>query len=52
MKSVEQVLRRNGCATLKCSLSTSCDLLLKQLIRLQVSFQCLLAVLSDDFITL
>jgi hypothetical protein len=26
--------------------------LLKQLIRLQVSFQCLLAVLSDDFITL
>jgi len=26
--------------------------LLKQLIRLQESFKCLLAVLSDDFITL
>jgi len=52
MKSFEQVLRRDACATLKRSLSMSCDLLLKQLIRLQVSFRCLLAVLSDDFITL
>lgn len=52
MKSVERVLQRDACATLKCSLSMSCDLLLKQLIRVQVSFKCLLAVLSDDFITL
>ena len=52
MKSVKQDLRRAACATLKCSLSMSCGLLLKQLIQLQVSFKCLLAVLSDDFITL
>ena len=52
MKSVKQDLRRAACATLKCSLSMSCGLLLKQLIRLQESFKCLLAVLSDDFITL
>ena len=52
MKSLKRVLQRNACATLKCSLSMSCDLLLKQLIQLQVSFKCLLAVLSDDFITL
>jgi hypothetical protein len=52
MKCFEQVLRRAAYATLKCSLSMSCGLLLKQLIRLQESFKCLLAVLSDDFITL
>jgi hypothetical protein len=32
MKNVEQVLRRDACVRLKRSLSTSCDLLLKQLI--------------------
>jgi len=52
MKCFKQVLRRAAYATLKCSLSMSCGLLLKQLIRLQESFKCLLAVLSDDFITL
>ena len=52
MKSVEQVLRRAACIRLKRSLSTSCGLLLKQLIRVEVSFKCLLPGLSDDFITL
>jgi len=42
MKSVKRVLHRSACATLKLYLSMSCELLLKQLIRLQVSFKCLL----------
>ena len=52
MKSLGSVERRTAWSTLKCSLSMSCDLLLKQLIRLPVSFECLLPVLFDDFITL
>jgi len=52
MKRFERVLQRDPCVALKCSLSMSCDMLLKQLIRLQVSFKCLSLVLSDDFITL
>jgi len=52
MKRFERVLQRDACATLKCSLSMSCGLLLKQLIRLQISFKCLLPMLSDDFTTL
>ncbi len=52
MKSIEQVLGRIACNTLKCSPSMSCDLLLKQLSWLQVRFKCLLAVLSDDFVML
>ena len=52
IKSVEQVSRRAVCVRLKRSLSTSCDLLLKQLIRVKVAFKGLLPGLSDDFITL
>jgi hypothetical protein len=52
MKSVEQVLQSAACVRLKRSLSTSCGLLLKQLIPMKVSFECLLSVLFDDFITL
>jgi len=52
MKTVEQVSRRAACVSLKRSLSTSCGLLLKQLIRVKVSFKCLLPGLSDDLITL
>lgn len=52
MKCFERVLQHAACATLKCSLSMSCGLLLKQLIQVKVSFKCLLPMLSDDFITL
>jgi len=52
MKSLARVVRRTAWSTLKCSLSMSCDLLLIQLIRVQVRFECLMSVLSDAFNTL
>lgn len=51
MKRVDQRLQCAACATLKCSLSTSCGLLLKQLIRIAVSFERHPPALFDDFIT-
>jgi hypothetical protein len=52
IKSFERPLRCAACAALKRSLSMSCDPLLKQLVRVQVSFECFLTVLFDNFITL
>jgi hypothetical protein len=51
MKRIERLLRGGSYVWLKRSLSTSCDLLLKQLICVKVSFECLLSLLSGDFIT-
>jgi hypothetical protein len=52
MKSFERLLRCAAWVTLKRSLSMGCDSLLKQLIRVKVSFKCFPPVRSDNFITL
>jgi hypothetical protein len=52
IKSFEQRFKRDACVALKRSRSMSCDPLLKQLIRLKLSFKCFLPVLFDDFIAL
>jgi hypothetical protein len=49
MKSLSQVPPRDARFTLKRSLSMSCDPLLKQLIRVFMSFECSPAALSDGF---
>jgi hypothetical protein len=52
IKRIEPHLQLDACVALKRSLSMSCGPLLKQLIRVNPSFECFLPVLSDNFITL